>query len=272
MSRHDPRPLGQLPVLERRDDDTTPGGVGLVDILERPLRVAPAAVELVAPCESLAVAEESDDGAVDASVLGAATVVTSCTVTVEAALREPLSTETVTIAAIVTASVDKGSRSRRDRDGPRRHDRAGPEHARVHQPSSSADATPASARRARRRVAPERTLEEIYKADAPGVVSVITTLGQGRAAQGSGIVLDTAGYILTNEHVIQGQKGVRVSFSNSDNVRAGSSARTPRPTSPSSRSTSRRAPCTRSRSVTPRASRSATPSSPSATRSGSTAR
>jgi S1-C subfamily serine protease len=65
-----------------------------------------------------------------------------------------------------------------------------------------------------------RTLEDIYKADAPGVVSVITMLAHGQEAQGSGIVLDTAGYILTNEHVIQGQKGVRVSFSNSDNVRA----------------------------------------------------
>jgi S1-C subfamily serine protease len=66
----------------------------------------------------------------------------------------------------------------------------------------------------------QRTLEDIYKADAPGVVSVITMLTHGQEAQGSGIVLDTAGYILTNEHVIQGQKGVRVSFSNSDNVRA----------------------------------------------------
>ena len=64
-----------------------------------------------------------------------------------------------------------------------------------------------------------RSLEDIYKADAPGVVSVITTLKDGQA-EGSGIVLDTSGYILTNEHVIAGARGVRVSFSNSDNVTA----------------------------------------------------
>jgi S1-C subfamily serine protease len=65
----------------------------------------------------------------------------------------------------------------------------------------------------------ERSLEDIYKADAPGVVSVITSLADGQA-EGSGIVLDTSGYILTNEHVIAGQQGVRVSFSNNDNVKA----------------------------------------------------
>jgi S1-C subfamily serine protease len=63
------------------------------------------------------------------------------------------------------------------------------------------------------------SLEAIYKADARGVVSVITTTTDG-VAQGSGIVLDTSGYILTNQHVVEGQKGVRVSFSNSDNVKA----------------------------------------------------
>ena len=63
------------------------------------------------------------------------------------------------------------------------------------------------------------SLEAIYKADARGVVSVITTTADG-VAQGSGIVLDTSGYILTNQHVVEGQKGVRVSFSNSDNVKA----------------------------------------------------
>ena len=63
------------------------------------------------------------------------------------------------------------------------------------------------------------SLEAIYKADARGVVSVITTTADG-VAQGSGIVLDTSGYILTNQHVVDGWKSVRVSFSNSDNVKA----------------------------------------------------
>ena len=125
------------------------------------------------------------------------------------------------IAAIVTASVDKGSRAAAATVTV--HDVTtvqAPNTLASTNASSSADATPASTTMGTSTRGPERTLEAIYKADAPGVVSVITTLGQGRAAQGSGIVLDTAGYILTNEHVIQGQKGVRVSFSNSDNVRA----------------------------------------------------
>jgi S1-C subfamily serine protease len=63
------------------------------------------------------------------------------------------------------------------------------------------------------------SLEAIYKADARGVVSVITTTSSG-TSQGSGIVLDTSGYILTNQHVVDGQQGVRVSFSNRDNVKA----------------------------------------------------
>jgi S1-C subfamily serine protease len=33
-------------------------------------------------------------------------------------------------------------------------------------------------------------------------------------------VLDTSGYILTNQHVVEDQRGVRVSFSNRDNVKA----------------------------------------------------
>jgi S1-C subfamily serine protease len=63
------------------------------------------------------------------------------------------------------------------------------------------------------------TLEQIYRADARGVVSVITTTSDG-IAQGSGFVLDTSGYILTNQHVVEDQRGVRVSFSNRDNVKA----------------------------------------------------
>jgi S1-C subfamily serine protease len=130
------------------------------------------------------------------------------------------------IAAIVTVSVDRGSRSAASTVTV--HDVTT-----VAAPNTLASTAASSDSSTTRTVSDssgatsstvsggdtERTLEEIYKADAPGVVSVITTLEHGQA-QGSGIVLDTAGYILTNEHVIQGQKGVRVSFSNSDNVRA----------------------------------------------------
>jgi S1-C subfamily serine protease len=116
------------------------------------------------------------------------------------------------VAAIVTAASDRGTRSAETvtvRDLVSRN---------VSSTPASPD-EPATSAAPRGKVAAQRSLEEIYRADAPGVVSVITTLKDGQA-EGSGIVLDTSGYILTNQHVVADQKGVRVSFSNNDNVRA----------------------------------------------------
>ena len=115
------------------------------------------------------------------------------------------------VAAIVTVSVDRGSRSSRT--------------VTVHEiasaPANVAQTAPAAETRAGTTGTPDGqlTLEQIYRADARGVVSVITTLENG-VAQGSGFVLDTTGYILTNQHVVEAQRGVRVSFSNRDNVKA----------------------------------------------------
>jgi S1-C subfamily serine protease len=116
------------------------------------------------------------------------------------------------IAALVTVSVDGGSR------------RA--ETITVHEVSTaSAHVSPTrltdaeTAASTTTSTGAQLTLEEIYKADARGVVSVITTTANG-VEQGSGIVLDTSGYILTNQHVVEGQRSVRVSFSNHDNVKA----------------------------------------------------
>ncbi|MDX6578715.1 MAG: hypothetical protein QOJ47_264 [Gaiellales bacterium] len=116
------------------------------------------------------------------------------------------------IAALVTVSVDGGSR------------RA--ETVTVHELSTAtAHASPTqltdaeTAASTTTSTGTQLTLEEIYKADARGVVSVITTTANG-VEQGSGIVLDTSGYILTNQHVVEGQRSVRVSFSNHDDVKA----------------------------------------------------
>jgi S1-C subfamily serine protease len=112
------------------------------------------------------------------------------------------------VAAVVTVSLDRTSRSS--------------ETVTVHEVST---ATPVATRTVTDAPAGtpttngQLTLEQIYRADARGVVSVITTTADG-AAQGSGFVLDTSGYILTNQHVVEGQRGVRVSFSNRDNVKA----------------------------------------------------
>jgi S1-C subfamily serine protease len=82
------------------------------------------------------------------------------------------------------------------------------------------------------------TLREIYKRDAPAVVQVTSTtkvrLPQNdffsnpfglpgtevQRALGSGFVIDKAGYIITNYHVIGDAQSVQVSFSNNDTMKA----------------------------------------------------
>jgi putative serine protease PepD len=63
-------------------------------------------------------------------------------------------------------------------------------------------------------VAPARSATDVsalYERVSPGVVSVETRSGTG-AATGSGFVLDGDGYILTNDHVIDGANSVQVRF------------------------------------------------------------
>jgi len=82
------------------------------------------------------------------------------------------------------------------------------------------------------------TLRDIYRRDAPGVVQVTSTtkvrLPQNdffanpfgppgtevQRALGSGFVIDKAGYIVTNYHVVGEAQSVQVSFSNSDTMKA----------------------------------------------------
>lgn len=70
------------------------------------------------------------------------------------------------------------------------------------------------------------SINEIYEAAAPGVVQINAVSGQTTSdpfagpstALGSGFIVDKAGNIVTNYHVIQGSDQVRVSFSNQDTV------------------------------------------------------
>ena len=80
------------------------------------------------------------------------------------------------------------------------------------------------------------TINEIFRQDAPGVVQVTSTQvirtnsdpffnfglpqTQTQKALGSGFVMDKAGHIVTNYHVVAGARSVEVSFSNSDNMKA----------------------------------------------------
>ena len=79
------------------------------------------------------------------------------------------------------------------------------------------------------------TVSEIYSRAAPGVVQITSTttrVGQPvrspvphqqavpQQALGSGFVIDKAGHIVTNYHVIEGADQIEVSFSNQDTLRA----------------------------------------------------
>ena len=96
-------------------------------------------------------------------------------------------------------------------------------------PSSSA---PASFQTGKR-----ESINEIYRMSAPGVVHIETTLrvpqsnetffgnpfgttAQTERALGSGFVLDRAGHIVTNYHVVRGATSIQVSFSNNERYRA----------------------------------------------------
>lgn len=62
----------------------------------------------------------------------------------------------------------------------------------------------------------------IYREASPGVVTISTELGSTfrnfREATGSGVVIDTQGDILTNQHVVANARQVRVTFSDGQTV------------------------------------------------------
>jgi S1-C subfamily serine protease len=79
------------------------------------------------------------------------------------------------------------------------------------------------------------SIAEIYERAAPGVVQVTTTSkvegavdpffgfdvpDETRRALGSGFVIDKAGYVVTNFHVIEDADTIEVSFSNNDSMKA----------------------------------------------------
>src|SRR4029079_10648661 len=81
------------------------------------------------------------------------------------------------------------------------------------------------------------SINDIYRRAAPGVVQVTSTSvvtvpadpffrnqffpqRQEERSLGSGFVVDKAGHVVTNYHVISGAKQVRVSFSNGASMKA----------------------------------------------------
>jgi S1-C subfamily serine protease len=81
---------------------------------------------------------------------------------------------------------------------------------------------------------PAMSINKIYRRAAPGVVQITSTT-QGTTttgafgnqfstppeqALGSGFVIDKAGHVVTNYHVVEGADDIKVSFSNRDTVKA----------------------------------------------------
>src|SRR2546423_12439601 len=81
-----------------------------------------------------------------------------------------------------------------------------------------------------------QSINAIYRTSAPGVVHIETTsrvqqpadpffgnpfgTAQTQRALGSGLVIDKAGHIVTNYHVVRGANSIQVSFSNNERIKA----------------------------------------------------
>jgi S1-C subfamily serine protease len=75
-----------------------------------------------------------------------------------------------------------------------------------------------------------KSVQQIYRETGPGVVQVTSTTsggdsffgfgGGGGTALGSGFVVDKAGHVVTNYHVVEGADEVEVNFSDEDNIPA----------------------------------------------------
>jgi S1-C subfamily serine protease len=71
------------------------------------------------------------------------------------------------------------------------------------------------------------SIQEIYETRGPGVVQVISSsdapddpVGEPMSAQGSGFVIDKAGHVVTNYHVVEGSSRVQVNFSSENGMEA----------------------------------------------------
>ncbi len=98
------------------------------------------------------------------------------------------------------------------------------------------EAAPNSSEPAAFQTGKRKSINEIYRASAPGVVHIETTTRapqsedpffgnpfgatQTQRALGSGFVIDKAGHIVTNYHVVRGANSIQVSFSNNERFKA----------------------------------------------------
>src|ERR671931_1067561 len=98
------------------------------------------------------------------------------------------------------------------------------------------EAAPSSSEPAAFQTAKPQSINAIYRASAPGVVHIETTSRvqqpadpffgnpfgstETQRALGSGFVIDKAGHIVTNYHVVRGANAIQVSFSDNERFKA----------------------------------------------------
>jgi S1-C subfamily serine protease len=91
-------------------------------------------------------------------------------------------------------------------------------------PTAAATSSPTSGTTTSTSTLSSTTAESVYKQVSPGVVTITDVVSNGRGqvgqATGSGIVLDTQGNILTNDHVVAGGSQFQVTFSDGTTVNA----------------------------------------------------
>jgi putative serine protease PepD len=70
------------------------------------------------------------------------------------------------------------------------------------------------------------SISAIYRSASPGVVELLVSTGgpwggrEETSGEGSGFVLDTAGHIVTNEHVVENATSIRVAFADGTTAKA----------------------------------------------------
>ncbi len=95
------------------------------------------------------------------------------------------------------------------------------------QPATIALPTPAAPSAGLRTVDVQSAITDAVARVGPAVVTVINTLSDGTQASGSGVIISTNGYILTNNHVVDRQQSLSVVFQNGASVDATLTGRDP---------------------------------------------
>ena len=91
---------------------------------------------------------------------------------------------------------------------------------RLDAPPQSSSAAPTPAPEQTLRVDVNTAVEDAVAQVGPAVVTVVNTLGFGQQASGSGVIISKDGYVITNNHVVEGTQKLEVIFRDGKSVEA----------------------------------------------------